>query len=112
MASGYDGFTGRKKIYTCSGKVQGEGKGKEEHRIQKGSRGMGAREQLMQGLSDAGCSTETAERIGLLYEAGRYGEVLYQLKKERCVLIDQMHESQRRVDRMDFLIRNQEKAAE
>ena len=70
---------------------------------------MGVKEQLIQGLSDAGCSTEAAERIGTLYEAGSYGEVLRQMKKQRCVLVEKMHESQRRVDRMDFLIRNQEK---
>ena len=70
---------------------------------------MDGKEQLIQGLSDAGCSVETAERIGALYEAGSYGEVLHQMKVQRCMLIDRMHESQRRVDRMDFLIRNQEK---
>ena len=70
---------------------------------------MGLKEQLIQGLSDAGCSTETAERIGSLYEAGSYREMLHQMKVQRCVLIDAMHESQRKVDRMDFLIRNQEK---
>ena len=70
---------------------------------------MGEKEQLIQGLSDAGCSTDMAERIGALYEAGSFNEMLHQMKKQRCVLIDEMHESQRRVDRMDFLIRNQEK---
>ena len=73
---------------------------------------MMVKEQLIQGLSDAGCSKETAERIGILYETGSYDEMLHQMKKERCVLVDQMHESQRRVDRMDFLIRNQEKQME
>ena len=34
---------------------------------------------------------------------------LHQMKVQRCTLIEQMHESQRKVDRMDFLIRNQEK---
>ena len=70
---------------------------------------MNKKEQLIQELSDAGCSTETAQRIGTLYESGSYSEMLHQMKKQRCVLVDQMHESQRRVDRMDFLIRNQEK---
>ncbi len=70
---------------------------------------MDAKEQLMQGLSDAGCSMEAAERIGRLYEAGSYNEALHQMKVQRCTLIEQMHESQRKVDRMDFLIRNQEK---
>ena len=51
---------------------------------------MDTKEQLIQGLSDAGCT-------------------LHQMKVQRCTLIEQMHESQRKVDRMDFLIRNQEK---
>ncbi len=70
---------------------------------------MGVKEQLIQGLSEAGCSQETAERISTLYETGSYDEMLHQMKVQRCVLIDEMHESQRKVDRMDFLIRNQEK---
>ena len=70
---------------------------------------MSMKEQLIQGLSEAGCSKETAKRIGILYEAGSCDEVLCRMKVLRCVLIDEMHESQRRVDRMDFLIRHQEK---
>ena len=76
---------------------------------EKAGKGMDKKEQLMQGLCDAGCSMEAAERIGRLYEAGSYGEALHQMKVQRCTLIEQMHESQRKVDRMDFLIRNQEK---
>ena len=70
---------------------------------------MSNKEQLMQGLSDAGCSGEMAEKIGVLYDSGSYEEMLRQMKKQRCFLIDEMHESQRKVDRMDFLIRGQEK---
>ena len=70
---------------------------------------MGIKEQLIQGLFDAGCSTEAAQRISRLYETGSYEEMLHQMKVQRCLLVDRMHESQRRVDRMDFLIRNQEK---
>ena len=70
---------------------------------------MSIKEQLIQGLSDAGCSEEAAERIGSLYETGSYDEMLHQMKIQRCVLVDQMHESQRKVDRMDFLIRKKEK---
>ena len=70
---------------------------------------MSEKEQLLQGLFDAGCSTETAERISRLCAAGSYDEALYQMKVQRCTLIDEMHKSQRKVDRMDFLIRNQEK---
>ena len=70
---------------------------------------MNVKEELIQGLSEAGCSAETARRIGSLYEAGSYDDVLRQMKVQRCVLIDEMHLSQRKVDRMDFLIRHQEK---
>ena len=70
---------------------------------------METKEQLIQGLSDAGCSAKAAEQIGSLYETGSYREMLHQMKVQRCTLIEQMHESQRKVDRMDFLIRNQEK---
>ena len=64
---------------------------------------MNVKERLIQGLSEAGCSQETAERISTLYETGSYDEMLHQMKVQRCVLI------QRKVDRMDFLIRHQEK---
>ena len=70
---------------------------------------MSEKEKLIQGLADAGCSTETAERISRLCEAGSYDEALHQMKIQRCALVEQMHESQRKVDRIDFLIRNQEK---
>ena len=70
---------------------------------------MSEKEKLIQGLTDAGCSTETAERISRLCEAGSYDEALHQMKIQRCALVEQMHESQRKVDRIDFLIRNQEK---
>ena len=73
---------------------------------------MSVKEQLIQGLSDAGCSAEEAQKIGALYETGSYDEMLHQMKLQRCRLIDEMHESQRKVDRMDFLIRDQEKTME
>ncbi len=66
-------------------------------------------EQLMYGLSDAGCSEKASARICSLFENGRYEEMLHQMKKQRCDLIDEMHNSQRRVDRMDYLIHAQEK---
>ncbi len=70
---------------------------------------MSEKERLMQGLADAGCDAETAERISRLCEEGSYDEALHQMKVQRCTLVEQMHESQRKVDCMDFLIRKQEK---
>ncbi len=70
---------------------------------------MTEREQLMQGLSDAGCSKKACAVICSLFENGSYREMLHQMKKQRCELVDEMHESQRKIDRMDYLIRAQEK---
>ena len=67
------------------------------------------REKLRQKLADAGCSEADMGKICALYEAGCYDEMLHQLKLRRCTLLDEMHESQRKVDRMDYLIRRQEK---
>ncbi|MBQ6527869.1 MAG: hypothetical protein IJI38_05040 [Clostridia bacterium] len=69
---------------------------------------MESTEELARALTDTGCSSETVARICSLYEAGSYGEMLHQMKKMRCVLMADMHESQRRVDRMDFLIHRQQ----
>lgn len=66
-------------------------------------------EHLAQGLTDAGCSEEAIRGICTLYQAGDYPEMLRQMKKQRCMLMDAMHESQRKVDRMDYLIYHQEK---
>jgi len=70
---------------------------------------MSVSNELIQGLCDAGCSRDEASWIGTLYESGNYDQVLHQMKRQRCILMDQMHESQRKVDRIDLLIRSQEK---
>ncbi|MBQ9510745.1 MAG: hypothetical protein IJR55_03515 [Clostridia bacterium] len=44
-----------------------------------------------------------------LYEAGRLDELKTALRKRRCSLIEEMHESQRKVDRLDTVIRQTEK---
>ena len=66
-------------------------------------------ERLMQGLKDSGCSDEAAARICSLCSAGDYEGMLHQMKKQRCALVEEMHESQKKVDRMDYLIHLQEK---
>lgn len=66
-------------------------------------------EQLMQGLKDSGFTDEAATKICALCSAGDYAAMLHQMKKARCALVEEMHESQKRVDRMDYLIHMQEK---
>ncbi len=70
---------------------------------------MTERDQLMQGLADAGGTQETGTAICTLFETGEYGEMLRQMKKQRCELIHEMHESQKKIDCIDYLIRLQEK---
>ena len=45
----------------------------------------------------------------LLCRAGRLEELKKALRKQRCVLMDELHESQRKVDRIDTVIRQIEK---
>ena len=66
-------------------------------------------EMLLQGLKDSGCPEETAARICSLYSAGEYEEMFHQMKKQRRALVEEMHESQKKVDRMDYLIHLHEK---
>ena len=70
---------------------------------------MTEKEQLMQGLLDAGCDAAACAAIGFLFEAGNTREVLRRMRLQRCELVDEMHKSQRKVDRMDYLIHAQEK---
>ena len=60
-------------------------------------------------LLDAGCSNESAAYVDRLYQAGRISDALHEMKVIRCDLMDELHQSQRRVDCLDYLIRQTEK---
>ena len=64
---------------------------------------------MIDNLADAGCTKHDAEIAGELFKNGQTDELIQFLKKCRCSLMDEMHESQRKVDRMDFLIRRAER---
>ena len=66
-------------------------------------------ERMKQNLSDAGCSEIVIGEITRLYESGRVQDALQKMKKDRCRLMDELHESGRKVDCLDFLIRQTEK---
>ena len=51
----------------------------------------------------------TREEDLLLCRAGRLEELKKTLRKRRCALMDEVHESQRKVDRIDTVIRQIEK---
>ena len=66
-------------------------------------------ERMKQNLSDAGCCEIVIGEITRLYESGRVQDALQKMKKDRCRLMDELHESGRKVDCLDFLIRQTEK---
>ena len=64
---------------------------------------------LKQYLSDAGCCKNTSDDIIRMCEAGNMEGALHMMRKDRCRLMDELHESGRKVDCLDFLIRLAEK---
>ena len=66
-------------------------------------------EQMKVSLADAGCSVSDVSEIIRMYENGSIKNTLHLMKKSRCVLMDELHESGRKVDCLDLLIRRMEK---
>lgn len=66
-------------------------------------------EYLLAGLSDAGCAETDIKTAERLISAGQTEELSNHLRMCRAALLDKMHESQRHVDRIDFLIRQTKK---
>lgn len=60
-------------------------------------------------LLDAGCSDASAAFVDQLVQTGRMTDALHKMKLIRCDLMDELHQSQRRVDCLDYLIRQTEK---
>ena len=70
------------------------------------------KENLVIALSDAGFKQEVIEMAERLWKAGRTRDLIRHLRICRCELMDILHESQKRVDRVDTLIRQTEKTME
>lgn len=62
-------------------------------------------ETLKNCMEDAGMSHEAVTKAIELYQRDAGDELVRFLRLQRCELVEEMHESQRRVDRMDYLIR-------
>ena len=62
-------------------------------------------ETLKNCMKDAGMSQEAVTKAIELYQRDARDELVRFLRLQRCELVKEMHESQRRVDRMDYLIR-------
>ena len=64
---------------------------------------------MIDSLSEIGLTDEQKRTARKLYDMGQNAELIRYLKKCRCGLVDEMHESQKKVDRIDYLIRKAEK---
>ena len=66
-------------------------------------------EKLKSGLADAGCASDETDDIAEMCMSGNMKDALHKMRKNRCRLMDELHESGRKVDLLDFLIRQTEK---
>ena len=62
-------------------------------------------EKILTNLSDAGCGSEEQGKARKLYEAGDLEALIRYFRICRCSRMEELHESQRKVDCLDFLIR-------
>ena len=60
-------------------------------------------------LLRAGCPECPAQAIEHLLDEERFHDALHKMRVIRCDLMEELHQSQRRVDCLDFLIRQTEK---
>ena len=66
-------------------------------------------ETARQCMNDIGVSRENAEVVASLLASNRQDEAKQRLRILRCELMDELHACQRKVDRLDWLIRETEK---
>ncbi|MCR5629077.1 hypothetical protein [Eubacterium sp.] len=67
------------------------------------------RKKLKQCLSDIGCKEDASEYILRRFESGSMEDTFQLLKRERCRIMDEYHECGKKLDCMDFILRECEK---
>ena len=60
-------------------------------------------------LADAGFDGDTVNEAVSLYKNCEKSDLKRFLRSKRCDLIEQMHESQKKIDRFDYVIRQTDK---
>ena len=70
---------------------------------------MRAENAVKRNLLDAGCSDASAAFVDQLVQSDRMQDALHAMRAIRCELMEQLHQSQKRVDTLDYLIRQTEK---
>ena len=62
------------------------------------------KELLLQNLQDAKCPVELTKECMILAADGRFAQMLARLKKQRKNLLDEIHDHQKALDCLDYLI--------
>jgi len=61
-------------------------------------------QQLLRNLQDAGCTDQMIQQYFRLREAGRTKEQICLLFRHRAALLDRLHQDQKQIDCLDYLI--------
>lgn len=64
----------------------------------------GSKEAVIQNLRDAGCSQDTIECCMVSLDCGEKAELLKQLEHHRKSLLHKVHEEEKRIDCLDYLV--------
>lgn len=64
---------------------------------------------IVRNLEDAGCDSDKIVHICRLYDAGQISAAVKALRRHRCGLMDDLHQSQSKVDCLDYLVYQMEK---
>ena len=59
---------------------------------------------LHQNLIDAGCSEDLTQNCMALAEGNQWDRILSLLSKQRTALLDSVHDGQKQIDCLDFLV--------
>lgn len=70
------------------------------------------RASILQNLQDAGCEPDVIERFLVLWDAGNTSDQLRLLSCYRCRLLDKIHQGQKQIDCLDYLIYHLKKCEE
>lgn len=63
-----------------------------------------AKSAIIQNLKDAGCKEDVIKRFMNYAMEGKLKQQLKLLAKHRCLLLDEIHEEQKKIDCLDYLI--------
>lgn len=67
---------------------------------------------LIRNLRDAGCDDDTIIKYLNHYKNGNITNQIFILKKQRCLLLEQLHIIQKEIDCLDYLLYNIKKEME